>query len=519
VLGSYERRDGREQKTKGVNDSANTDRTTAIPQKTDSNAGLIKLVYTPSDENRFRLTYDHFDNGTESLVLSAIAKPPLASTSTLGLIAQDSLTRDRVMIDQRYEGSFGFLTEASWAAYYQDSSTVQYTAEDRNTAADRTRRNTFNNRIIGLTAQFGSFLETGAVTHKFVYGGDVSFTRQDGLRDGTIPPVGEAFPTRAFPTTDYTLGGLYVQDEITMLDERLTLYPALRLDFYDLKPKADALLPGFAPSAQDGTHLTPKIGAIARVTDEVKLFANYARGFKAPTPSQVNNFFANPIQNYASLPNPALKPETSQGVEGGIRFNNTWVAAEVSGFMSWYDGFIDQVMVSGSFTPTDPGVFQYQNIGEAKIKGIESKVRLDVAEGFSLNGALSYAHGSSTIGGTTTPLSSIEPFKLVGGLGYRDPDGFFGGQLTATYSAKKSAARVAQTCAPSCFTPPSFTVFDVTTYWNASDWVALRAGVFNLTDEKYTWWSDVRGVSSTSPTLDAYTQPGRNVRASLILKL
>jgi hemoglobin/transferrin/lactoferrin receptor protein len=43
----------------------------------------------------------------------------------------------------------------------------------------------------------------------------------------------------------------------------------------------------------------------------------------------------------------------------------------------------------------------------------------------------------------------------------------------------------------------------------------LTAGVYNLTDEKYWNWSDVRGVAATSAVLDAYTQPGRSVRVSM----
>jgi len=41
------------------------------------------------------------------------------------------------------------------------------------------------------------------------------------------------------------------------------------------------------------------------------------------------------------------------------------------------------------------------------------------------------------------------------------------------------------------------------------------AGLFNLTDERYAYWSDVIGVAATSPITDAYTQPGRNARVSL----
>ena len=78
---TYTRRDGKGQKTAGTNDSANTDRTTANPEDNASNSVLGKLVYSPNDNNRFRLTVDHLDRDVDWNVLSAIAKPPLASTS------------------------------------------------------------------------------------------------------------------------------------------------------------------------------------------------------------------------------------------------------------------------------------------------------------------------------------------------------------------------------------------------------------------------------------------------------
>lgn len=163
-------------------------------------------------------------------------------------------------------------------------------------------------------------------------------------------------------------------------------------------------------------------------------------------------------------------------------------------------------------------MFQFVNVGKAKIKGVEAKVKVDLGAGFDVNGALSYARGDTTTGGVRSALGSVEPFKLVGGIGYRDPEGRFGGQVTATHSAGKSAGRVGQACTGGCYTPPGFTVLDLTAFWTVTDWAVLRAGVFNLTDAKYWWWSDVRGVSAASAVLDAYTQPGRNVRAALTLR-
>jgi hemoglobin/transferrin/lactoferrin receptor protein len=74
---------------------------------------LGKLVYSPNDKNRFRLTVDHLDRDVDWTVLSAIAKPPLASTSVIGLTAFDKIKRDRVSFDHRYDGGEGLISAAA----------------------------------------------------------------------------------------------------------------------------------------------------------------------------------------------------------------------------------------------------------------------------------------------------------------------------------------------------------------------------------------------------------------------
>lgn len=514
---SYSRRDGSETQTRGETNAANVTRTTANPQDITQASWLGKLVYEPSEASRFRLTFEQFNREIATEVLSARAVPPLGASSTLDLDALDTTERGRVSLDYRYrgEGLFETVTLATWL---QDAETVQYSAEDRNTSADRTRRNTFDNRVAGLSAEVVSRVTLGGGEHLFVWGGDVSSTRQEGVRDGTIPPTGEVFPTRAFPNTDYVLAGLFVQDEIALLGGKLILYPALRYDYYSLDPEADALLTTLVPASQSGSHISPKIGAVWAVDDHWSLFANYAQGFKAPAPSQVNNAFANLAFGYVSIPNADLKPETSETIEGGVRWRNDKASASVTVFSGRYDDFIDQVQVGGSFTPLDPALYQYVNLGSVKISGAEARARIDFGGGISGLASASYATGDATTGGTTRPLDSIEPIKVVAGLSYAQPDGRFGGQLIATRSAGKDRSDVGGVCTPSCFTPPDFTIIDATAWWRVTDNAVLRVGAFNLTDQKYWWWSDVRGVSSTSATRDAYTQPGRYFGVSLTLR-
>ncbi|MDR6627031.1 TonB-dependent hemoglobin/transferrin/lactoferrin family receptor [Caulobacter segnis] len=519
---AYTRRDGEGQKTAGTNESANTDRTTANPEDNKSNAVLGKLIYSPNDRNRFRLTVDHLDRDVDWTVLSAIAKPPLASTSVLGLTAFDRMKRDRVSLDHRFDSGRGLIEAAQTTLYWQRGKTRQFSAEDRNTAADRTRDATFDNRVFGAGVELHSRFESGDWKHEVVWGGDASITRQQGTRDGTVPPAGETFPGKAFPTTDFTLGGLYVQDEITA--GPVTIYPAVRFDYYKLDPKADPLFTT-AASGQSDTHLSPKIGVVWNATELVTLFANVAAGFKAPSPSQVNTGFANLVSNYKSISNPDLKPETSRTLEAGFRLHRDRWRVAVTGFTGEYDDFIEQVQVSGNFTAANPAVYQYVNLSGVKISGAEAKGSFDLGAGFTAKAAVSYARGASRTNGVSTPLVSIDPVKITGGVNYRAPSGKFGGELSVIHSDRKSAGRAGVTCAGTggssannCFMPPSFTVADLTGWWAVTDAVTVRAGVFNLTDEKYWWWSDMRGLADNSTVKDAYSQPGRNYSVSLALK-
>lgn len=511
---AYTYRAAHETETQGTNAAANSDRTTANPQDILTRSVLGKLVFDISETNRVRLTAEHYDRDIKANVLSGIAKPPLASTSVVGLRAADDIQRDRVMLDQRVSFGGGPVDRLQWSAYWQESETVQFTAEDRNTAADRTRLNTFDNRVYGVSAQLESDFGTAGLEHRLIYGFDASRTRQAGVRDGTVPPTGEAFPMRAFPTTDYTLAGAFVQDEIGLLDGRLKLFPALRFDHYKLSPKADPLLGAFSPASSDDSRLSPKLGVVFEPVGRARLFFNYARGFKAPSPSQVNNAFANPIQNYRSISNPDLKAETSEAFEGGARWVTPIWSAEVTAFSGEYRNFIEQVQVAGTFTPTDPGVFQFVNLSKVKIHGIEGRARLRLENGLGAFLSAAYAKGNSYSPGKA-PLDSIDPVKVAFGVSYRDPSGRFGGELAVAHTARKAAGRVAVVCAPTCFRPAASTVLDVTGFWRLAEGMTARAGVFNITDETYAYWSDVRGLSSTAASRDGYTQPGRNVSLSL----
>lgn len=517
ALLGYTRRDSSETENMGVNNARNSNRTTPNPEDNTSNSWLGKIVFAPSEAHRVRFTWDHMDRETDYVVLSAIAPPPVVSaTATLGLLAQDTTERDRYSLDYRYKGE-GFIDAAQVATYYQQSTTRQYSSEDRNTAADRIRDNTFDNEVWGVTAQAESRFTLAGTKHNLVFGGDYSNTRQEGIRTGTVPPFGETFPTRSFPNTDYTLAGIFVQNTISLLDGTVDIVPAIRYDSYELKPERDALYLGQL-SPQEDDHVSPKLGVVLWASEQVGVFANFAEGFKAPSPSQVNNGFNNPSSFYIAIPNPNLKPETSSTIEAGVRLRDVSVlggalTASVAAFSGKYENFIEQVQVSGNFTALNPAVYQNVNLGEVDISGAEARAQMLWENGVNLNFAISSAEGDQRRLGVESPLLSIDPMKIVTGVGYREPAGRFGGQLTYTHSDRKPLHK-----AGGSYRPPAFGLVDLTAYWSPVEFATLRAGAFNLLDEDYSWWSDVRGLSPTSPTIDAYTQPGRNFSVSLTVR-
>ncbi len=508
ALVSYSRRDFQELDNRGTNDALGANRTTPNPQDGHSNAATARIVWDPAGGHKVRLTGEYLDNRMVTDLLSG------RSATVDNLVARDTGERWRIAGDWIWESS-GALEMARVNAYWQSARDRQFTQEDRTPLADRTRDNTFDNRVYGLAAEARVRLATGPLQHKLVFGGDASWTRQQGLRNGTVPPAGETFPSSAFPVTDYALAGLLVGDEISV--GPLTLFPALRFDHYKLTPQADPLLPAtFVTTGQSGSRLSPKMGAVLKLRQEVRLFANYAQGFRAPEPSQINQFFENLAQGYTSRPNADLGPERSESFEGGIRFTSEAVSLSATAFSARYKDFISQEVVGGGFTPVNPAVFQFINLDRVKVEGAEARLELRDASGLNGQVALSYAKGDviDPQAGTRLPLATVDPLKLVAGLGWRDPKGRFGGQLIATHSARKSDERSAGVCTPSCFRPDAFTILDATAFVALGP-VTLRAGLFNLTNAKYAWWADVRGLASTTMIADAFTQPGRNGSVSL----
>lgn len=499
-------RRGHETDTQGTDESRSTARTAPNPLDHESTTVLGRLQWRLSPAHELGVTVEGRRREQQVDVLSAIAADPTPTSQTASLKTDDTLRRRRVSVDHRFEATEpGFLTQLSSQLYWQDARVSQFSAEDRALSADRTRDNTYQERVVGFST-LGQARIAGPLRQRLSFGLDASQTDLHGVRDGTVPPFGETFPAKPFPDTRYRLAGAFVQSEIEA--GQVSVLPALRFDHYSLDPSASGFV-GTAVSLSDQA-VTPRLGLIWRLSDHLAPYVQASRGFRAPTPDQVNNGFTNAASGYTSIGNPSLKAERARSLELGARGEAGPVRWHLAAFDNRYQDFISQEWVSGSFTPADPAVFQYVNLAEARIRGAELRLEMTPATGWTAQFALAHARGDSEVDGVSTPLDSVAPLRSRLSLRYDAGRWSVGGQWL--HADAKPARRLSD---PGYFAPPASDVFDLQASLQLTPALRLQAAVLNLLDETYWRWSDVQGLSSASPVLAAYTAPGRSLQVSL----
>ncbi|MFS8853856.1 TonB-dependent hemoglobin/transferrin/lactoferrin family receptor [Synechococcus sp. H55.2] len=537
----YTRRDAREPDIKA--DPSFKDR-----QTVEGDNVLAKLVYRFSPLESLTLTGEYFNSRTTTTFSRRNLDPAVS------LFRETIDTeRSRLSLEYRYANPENPAFElATVQIYYQPARTREPSVEERTlTVQGRpvpVRRDTFNelvSNILGASLQAQSRFQTGDLSHRLVYGMEISTTRnerprnrfQTNLQTGAvtqnIPP--DTFPTKDFPDSDTVRFGLYVQDEIDFGGGNLTLIPGIRYDTYNLTPSPDEafLKSGSEAASLFADAVSPKLGLVWRINPNLTFTAQYNTGFRAPQYNEINSGFTNlvsPVFRYRTLSNPNLRPETSQGFEVGLRGIYPQASFSLAAYYNTYNDFIEAFREVGS-EPSPPGppgspppppviLFQSQNISRARIYGVEATGQYFFSPdltGWSLNGSFAWAVGDNLT--ENKPLLSIEPLTAVLGLHYDDPSQVWGARLVATLVAdprdpQREVVRPNPNAPPQIpFVPSGYTVVDLLGYYNLDDNWQLNFGVFNLFDERYFLYSETRTLF-VGPEVERRAQPGRHVALS-----
>lgn len=536
------RRDFSETETYFSDNQLGADRLSQNPQDGDNNNIFAKVVYNPTDRQSLSLIAERFTGDTDTNVLSA------ANTFSRGVLTQsqqglDERTRERVSLDYRVNTQLGLFDELSVLAYAQESDAQQLTLTERVSAVsgiqDRERSSVYTQENVGLRLQFDKRVDLGRTQHLISYGLDYDKSDTETRRDGSTinrATGGQAiefssFPTRDFPISQYTSRGFFLQDDIKLLGDRLSIIPALRYDSFELEPEADPIYlagnPGSPlPQGFDESELSVKLGVLYDLTDSWSMFAQYAEGFRAPSLDAVNVGFTNFAGGYTAIPNSDLKPEKGEGVELGFRHNGEFLKFDAVAYRNDYTDFIETLSVRGFNPVTRLLEFQARNLPEAKIEGFELKLLADLSgiserlTGFKARAAYAYANGVNIE--DDTPINSIDPQQLVFGVAYSSRNDHWGLEGVLTLSERKDAndidASSLQTQGGELVEPfetPGFGTLDLIGYYNVSDALRLNWGVFNATDKQYFSWSEEFVQNPQTANFDRLSEVGRNYSVSI----
>lgn len=532
MLATYRKGEQTETFFDAGNNDTGVARAGADPFDSDSMNLLAKIIVTPNENHRFRLIAETFESESASNALSA------ANTSARGVITAVSMaddTRDRTRFSLSHEfNSSNLLFDRSFAQIYRQESEADQRTEQqqlsRGLPRNRTRDSVFNQTVTGLELQLDKSFALGATDHYVVFGFDYEQTESFNIRNGgttdaiTNAPIREfnPLPTRDFPNSETTEASFYIQDEITLLNGRLTLTPGLRWDRFELDPDLDPVyLAGNAgtapPEPFEDDRVTAKLGAVYDFNDAYSMFAQFAQGFRAPPFDDVNVGFTNLLGGYTTLPNANLESETSNSFEVGLRAFAENGSLSITAFHNEYDDFIESLASQGFNQVTGLLEFQAINRDAVDIRGVEFKGdwRFSAVDGLSAIASAAYSRGEDKQ--TSQPVNTVDPMRLVLGLAYQ-PTTVWNAQLVLTAVDRQD--RIDSTAAASeFFESPGYATIDLLGEYNFSDKASLNLGIFNLTDRKYWEWGDVIGREFDDVALNRFTRPGINASVSLRYEL
>ncbi len=313
---------------------------------------------------------------------------------------------------------------------------------------------------------------------------------------------------------DQYMLALYLEDNLYLMDGRLTLTPALRYDH----------------SSSFGGQASPSLNATYDLTGagEWTVKLGVAQAFKAPnlyqlSPDYLWNTMGNgcPYLNDGSrLPgpcriqgNPDLEAETSFNKEIGLAYTGqeNGVSASLTYFHNDYKNRIapsrDAIAVSGVDGAAST-ILLWENTPEAVVSGLEGNVFTPLGSKFSLNVNATYMlESKNKLNGQ--PLSLVPQYTINAGLDWRPRDDVSIG-LTATHYGEIEGPTFNESSGTD-YTPrvrPSYTLFGLNGSWEINENVRLSAGVENLFDKQL-----YRSGLSGDP--NSYNEPGRSFYLAL----
>lgn len=243
-----------------------------------------------------------------------------------------------------------------------------------------------------------------------------------------------------------------------------------------------------------GDHWSPRAYLVYSATDTITMKGGWATAFKAPSLLQLSpDWTSNSCRGSCKIVgSPDLKPETSESFEFGLYYaGDEGLLDGVSGSITTFQNNLDDMIdinrtQNRALAPSYPNfvgfdsagrpIFKYYNVNKARVRGVETEVKVPFNDQWKLTLNYTYNDGRDLSGGGNKPLASL-PFHTANGTVDWLPLDDWSFYVSANYTGEQRATTDG---AP---TPGGYVVWNTGVAWKATKDIKLRAGVLNLGDK------------------------------------
>ncbi|MBQ4679974.1 TonB-dependent hemoglobin/transferrin/lactoferrin family receptor [Aeromonas dhakensis] len=470
-----------------------------------SQALLFKSQWNLSDSQFLKLTVDYFTEGQDPDAVDltkagSVFNQPITDkdTDNLSLVLDHGIALQAPWVDRIDSKLYYARTKQTMDQYASSKYPVRPT--NPYVTKNSLDHNGFEQKSLGAQVKFSKALDS----QRLAWGLEYEHTDNERTRFKAPTVAGdfEGYSELSFPSTTTEHGALWAFDELKF-GERWVLTPGARYDYYRMNPDQDPAYTGENLKRFSEGEFSPKLGLVFKAHEAANLFAQYSHGYKTPMYDNAFSTLNHQAYGYRIEPNTNLKPESSDGIDLGVRGSAGGFSYEVATFYNKFDDFIELGQVS---TEGRTAVYQYQNLDKATTKGAEAKADYWLNDLVNVWGNLSYIEGKD---GDGNYINSLSPLK--GTLGVRLEQANW--NINTALRFADDMSKVGKDAKGNDnIKSAGWGVVDIYAQFKPVQDLQFNVGVFNLFDKEYVNYESITGQSASASTSNK-TEPGRNLSA------
>lgn len=470
-----------------------------------SQAVLFKSQWNLSDDQFLKLTVDYFNEGQDPDAVDltkagSVFNQPITDkdTDNLSLMLDHGIALNAPWVD-RIDSKVYYARTKQTLDQYASS---KYPVRPGNPYVTKNSldSNGFEQESLGAQVKFSKAL----ASQRLAWGLEYEHTDNERTRfkAPTTPGDFVGYSELSFPSTTTEHGALWAFDELKF-GERWVLTPGVRYDYYRMNPDLDPAYTGENLKKFSEGEFSPKLGLVFKAHEAANLFAQYSHGYKTPMYDNAFSTLNHQAYGYRIEPNANLKPESSDGIDLGVRGDAGGFSYEVATFYNKFDDFIELTQVG---TEDRTALYQYQNLDKATTKGVEAKADYWLNDLVNVWGNLAYIEGKD---GDGNYINSLSP--LNGSVGVRLEQANW--NINTALRFADDMDKVGKDARGNDnIKSAGWGVVDLYAQFKPIQDLQLNVGVFNLFDKEYVSYENITGQSATANTSNK-TEPGRNLSA------